>query len=139
MRQAKAYAALQIFFRFCTRRPFLDRNPMERMERPTRKGSRDRILTAGELTTVWNASEGMFGEIIRLCILLGQRRSEIAQIRWDWLDGDLLTFPADVTKNKRRHSFPIGPMAQVIINEQPRRNDAPNIFPARKTWRQKSI
>ena len=136
--QAHAHAAFQIFFRFCVRRHFLDRNPMERVERPTKTHSRDRILTCDELAQVWNASEGMFGAIIRLCILLGQRRSEIAQIRWDWLDGDLLTFPADVTKNKRRHSFPIGPMAEAIINEQPRCDDTPYIFPARKTWRQKS-
>jgi integrase len=130
--QAHAYAAAQIFFRFCVRRQFLDQNPMTRMERPARQGSRSRILTDDELKAIWNACEGMFGAIIRLCILLGQRRSELAQLRWEWLDGNLLTFPAHVTKNKREHRIPIGPTALAIISDQPRVNGY--VFPARKNW-----
>ncbi len=136
--KAHAYAALQIFFRSCVRKYLLQRNPMERTERPRNGKSRDRFLSDDELKAVWGASTGMFGDIIKLCILTGQRRSEIAQLQWDWVKGDLITFPSDVTKNKREHSFPVGPLAQAIIEREIRRNDSPYLFPARKTWRQKS-
>ena len=136
--QAHIHAALQIFFRFCVRRQLMDKSPMERVEKPSRQVSRSRVLSEAELKAVWQASDGVFGAIVKLCILLGQRRSEIAQLRWSWIEGDLLTLPASITKNKREHRVPIGPMALAILAEQPHIAGQDYVFPARKTWRAKS-
>jgi integrase len=134
--QMHALAALKIFFRFCVRRHLLDNTPMERIERVGRLKSRDRVLDDIELRKVWHACArvGMFGNITRLCMLLGQRRSEIAQLRWSYVnEGErTITLPAATTKNGRQHTFPYGPMTAAILGEIAKGD---YLFPARKTWR----
>ncbi len=130
-----AHIALGIFFRWCFRGHLVERNPMERMEPPTKGKSRERVLTDADLKAVWNAAEGDFGDIIKLCILLGQRRSEIAALQWDWIKDDTITLPETVTKNGREHTFPIGKMAAAIIANRTKHNSHPYLFPARKKWK----
>jgi integrase len=134
--QAHALAALKIFFRFCVRRHLLDATPMERFERPKRMASRERVLSDRELKKVWHASDakGVFGKIVRLCILLGQRRSEISHLEWAWIDEErkTITLPPELTKNRREHTFPYGDMTAVILSTIPK---GKYLFPARKTWR----
>lgn len=78
-RSARAHALkdARTFFNWCVGR-YLERSPVEgiRMERQL---SRDRVLTDAELSRVWIACdrEGMFGDIVRLLILTGQRRTEM--------------------------------------------------------------
>lgn len=130
-----AYVALNIFFRWAFRRHLIDRNPMERMDAPPKSKARKRKLTDAEIVAVWNACTEDFGDIIKLCLLLGQRRSEIAALQWAWIKDDLITLPAEITKNKREHTFPVGLMAKAIIEARPRLNTSPYLFPARKLWR----
>src|SRR6266851_4083586 len=135
--QAHALAALKIFFRFCLRRHLLDTTPMERIERLARPKSRERVLNDPELTSVWQACEGrgVFGKIVRLCILLGQRRSEIAHLEWGWFNEDehTITLPPELTKNGRQHTFPYGDLTAATLATIPK---GKYLFPARKTWRQ---
>lgn len=130
--QAHAQTALKIFFAFCVRRHFLDQSPMLRVEPPPRNGSRSRVLSDKELAAVWSACTGMFGDIVRLCILTGQRRSEIAQLRVEMIEGDCIRLPPTLTKNKREHLFPIGPLAQGITAGLPNEGF---LFPARRPGR----
>lgn len=130
--KAHAQAALKIFFAYCVRRSLLDASPMLRIERTPTAPARSRILTDDELAAVWRASEGMFGSIVHLCILLGQRRSEIAKLRAEYIHDQLITLPATLTKNKREHSFPYGPATAAIFETLPKTG---YLFPARKTWR----
>jgi integrase len=130
--QAHAQAALKIFFAHCVRRHLIDASPMARVDRARRTQSRARVLSEEELVRVWNACEGMFGTIVRLCFLTGQRRSEIAQMTADMIEGDCIRFPPSLTKNGREHLFPVGTIAQEILKELPKEG---YLFPARKTWR----
>jgi integrase len=134
--QAHALAALKIFFRFCVRRHLLDTTPMERFERSKRLASRERVLSEPELRKVWRACDGrgVFGKMVKLCVLLGQRRSEIAHIEWSWVNkGErTITLPAELTKNRREHTLPYGDMTAAILATIPK---GKYLFPARKTWR----
>lgn len=134
---AHTYTAYQIFFTFCFRRHYLDHHPMARMEAPKPRKGRKRVLAMDELKAVWNACEGMFGDIIKLCIVLGQRRSEIALIEKDWVQDDKLVLPASLAKNNLEWTVPLGPIALKILHS--RFNDTPYLFPARKNWRKKSL
>jgi integrase len=137
--QAHALAALKIFFRFCLRRHLLDATPMERFEPSKRMASRERVLSEAELKKVWRACEGMgiFGKIVKLCILLGQRRSEVAHLEWSWINEDekTITLPATLTKNRREHTFPYSDTTAAILSTIPK---GKYLFPARKTWRKGS-
>ena len=133
--QAHAQTALKIFFGFCVRRHFLDQSPMLRVESPTRQASRSRVLTDKELAGVWSACAGMFGDIVRLCILTGQRRSEIAQLQAAMIEDGCIRLPPTLTKNNREHVFPIGKLAHEIIAGLPKEG---YLFPARREGRRGS-
>jgi integrase len=122
--------------RWAERRRYLDRPLTDRIDVPKKGSSRKRILSDHELRAIWRAcdSDDHFSRIIRLCILTGQRRSEIAHLERDMIRGDTIAFPANLigNKNSQEHVFPIGPMAQAILAELPTEG---RLFPARKTWR----
>jgi integrase len=62
----------------------------------------------------------------------GQRRGEIAQLEWQWVGEDSISFPASVAKNGRAHSVPLGPEAVGLLKRVPRFVDCPYVFPAGK-------
>jgi integrase len=79
---------------------------------------RDRVLSNDELRRIWDAVGGStYGTIVKLLILTGQRRSEIAELRWSEIDLDrrTLNFSADRTKNKRPHVVPLATTALGLL------------------------
>jgi integrase len=72
-------------------RDLIDANPAQYVEKPTDEQSRERILSDAELVAIWRAVDAAtdFGAIIRLLMLTGARRSEIADLRWSELADDL--------------------------------------------------
>jgi integrase len=130
--QNHAHTALSIMLHWACRRGYLQTSPMARLQLPARVPPRSRLLNDAELKAVYvHADTPVFGSIIRLCILLGQRRSEIGALRWDWIDTSkrTITFPAEVIKNNRTHVIPYGPMAEAILERGTRRSDY--LFPGR--------
>lgn len=111
--------ALKVFFNWCIKRRYRLDNPtlgLSKYARPKKK----RILTDDELVMVWNATFGIetdFGEIVRLLILLGQRRNEMASLRETYYsdNAQILVLPGEVTKNGHAHALPIGAMAAAIF------------------------
>jgi integrase len=86
--------------------------------------SRDRVLTDAELAAVWKAAEGPgpYDSIVRLLILTGQRREEVAGITWREVAEDLSawTISANRAKNGVAHIVPLSPQAQAILRTTPR-------------------
>ena len=94
---------------------------------------RDRVLSDGELATVWRASSGAgsFDRIVRMLILTGQRRGEVAGMAWSELDEDLAvwTIPAARAKNGVAHVVPLSPRARELLKTTPRRSGERLVFP----------
>jgi integrase len=81
------------------------------------------------LVAVWNAApEGDFGRIVKLLMLTGQRRDEIADLRWAEIVDDMIALPAGRTKNSRAHEVPLSPQARLILNDQPQRVGRERVF-----------
>lgn len=82
-----------------------------------------RALTDDELRAVWAAAGRVgwpYGSVIRALILTGQRRREIAWLRWDEVDFErkLLTISADRVKNRAgAHEVPITPALEIVLRE----------------------
>jgi len=130
--QGHAQAALSIFFRYCHRAHYIDADPMVRMQL-TKVPSRERVLTTPELKAIWHAANSFpFGTIVRLCILLGQRRSEIGHLRWEWIDQKqkVINLPSDLTKTRKAHTFPFGDLTAEALATIPKQG--PLLFPARR-------
>jgi integrase len=62
------------------------------------------------------------GTIVRLLILNGQRKSEIANLRWSWINKSerLITLPDWICKNSKEHIFPYGDMTAAIFEDENR-------------------
>jgi integrase len=87
--------------------------------------SRDRVLTDAEVGAIWRASGSMglpFGPLVRLLLLTGQRREEVAALRWSELSADLSiwTLPGARTKNGRAHVVHLAEPARAILASVPR-------------------
>jgi hypothetical protein len=72
-----------------------------------------------EIRAVWAYEYPHFSTILKLCLLTGQRRSEIAAIDPEWLKDDILSLPPEITKNGRRHSIPLQSEAVKLLVDAP--------------------
>jgi integrase len=130
-----AFRAIRLFFRWANRRGYLDADPVARIEAPSKERHRDRVLSDGELRTIWAAAEAYgtsYGIIIQLLILTGARRGEIGQLRPEYVDFETktITLPASLTKNGRSHKLPICNMAVALL--QAHLPKSGYFFPARR-------
>ena len=113
-----AYLAIRAMMNWAVARGLIQMSPVPAMRFAI--VSRTRILSDEELKAVWKRAGDIgypYGTIIKLLILTGQRRGEIAGLRRSWISKDALTFPIGFTKNKHEHRIPIGPMAREIISK----------------------
>lgn len=82
-----------------------------------------RALTDDELRAIWSATGQAgqtFGAVVRLLMLTGQRKAEIAGLRWDEVDWDrqLLVIRAERVKNRAgAHEVALTAPALVILKE----------------------
>lgn len=81
---------------------------------------RERVLTDQELVAVWNAADctGVYGSIVRLLILTGQRREEVAGLSWSELSDDVRTWelPGRRAKNGVGHVVHLSGPARDLIS-----------------------
>jgi integrase len=125
---ARLQSYLHAFFRWAMGKGYVENNPFAAMPKPNTNGPRDRVLKDHELRLVWLASErlgGAYEPILKLLILTGQRRSEIALGRWSEVDlaAGTWSLPKERVKNKRPHTFPLSPAAVAILEALPRNGD----------------
>jgi integrase len=122
----RTHAVLSKFFKWLCKRDVIAASPCIGVDRPTKEVARDRTLAADELRRLWQATEVLDASAracIRLLILTGQRRSEIAHLRWSELDGDVLALPAERMKGRQAHVVPLSTQAAAIVESMPRIGD----------------
>ena len=130
----RARASLSALFSWAMRQGLADHNPVVGTNKGEEK-SRDRILTDAELAAVWIACKADdYGRIVRLLILTGQRREEVAGIANDELDLEraLWLIPSERTKNKLEHEVPLSDPAVGILQAVTRRDGRALLFGAGK-------
>jgi integrase len=121
----RTLTALRKLFNWAGGRYGLSGNPCDRIEMPGAETPRDRVLTDDELASVWRAATeqgGHFGSVVKLLILTGQRRSEVAGMEWRELDlpAKLWKLPRGRVKNDSGHEVPLSVPALSIIESVPR-------------------
>lgn len=117
-------------FGWATNRDLIDISPMAGLKRPDLKYvAREREMSMEELRQIWDAA-GIaaypFGDMVRLLILTGQRRSEIAELERDWLAPEkerLFVIPAHKYKTGIKHAVPLSAPAWRIVEGLPRWNE----------------
>lgn len=122
-----AVAALRAFFGWAADQGIVELNPCQGIGLPNKVRVRDRVLTDDEISKIWNAAMVVgypYGHIVRLLLLTGQRRSEVAGILWSELDcaTGTWTLSKDRTKARRKHIVPLCSLARQLISEVPKTN-----------------
>ena len=95
-----------------------------------------KALTEAEIAALWRAAKGVggpFGGLVKMGLLTGLRRGELAELRWDWIDrqGLRITIPGRVMKNGREHAVPITSLIAQLLDETPDRGGG-LVFPSER-------
>ena len=145
--QQHALVVIKMFFRWALTNGYVDVDPTAAFKRG-RQRRRTRVLSGEELRSIWQACEepddtqrsssvalpASFCTIVQLLILTGQRRGEIAALQASYFSHNQQTIclPSELTKNRREHTFPIGPLAIELMQKHiPTGSSSTFIFPAR--------
>ena len=110
---------------FAIERGLIEVSPCARIKAPTVETARNRVLDDSELKAVWQASDALgwpYCGFIQLLILTGQRRNEVADLRWREIDLDkkLWALPGTRAKNGVEHTIPLSELAVDILRAVPR-------------------
>jgi integrase len=114
------YSALRRMFAWAIRRELItSADPTTGIEAHG-PPSRERSLSLDEVCRLWRAADALIPvrrDAIRLLILTGQRRSEVAGMRWGELDlaAGTWTLPTERTKARRAHVVPLPSLAVEIL------------------------
>lgn len=114
----RVFAAVRRLMNWCLERGILDTSPCTGLKPPGAETSRDRVLSDEEIRVLWQATEEVgepFGTMFRLLVLTGQRREEVAGMRYAELDGTAWTIPADRAKNGQPHLVPLSGQALAAL------------------------
>jgi integrase len=113
---------LHKFFGWLVQRRVITMNPCAGLWRPDEGPARDRVLTDQEVRWFWRACGDVgepFGQVLKLLLLTGQRRREVAGMTRAELNGDTWTLLGDRTKNKKAHVVPLSQAARDLIAQVP--------------------
>jgi integrase len=118
----RAHAHVSKFFNWLCERDVIAASPCAGVKRPSAENARDRILSDDEIKALWLACGDIgdpAGACIKVLLLTGQRRSEVAGMRRGEINGDVWTLAPERTKNKQRHDVPLAAQALAIIEGMP--------------------
>ena len=127
----KALKSIKTFLNWCVGRAVLDRSPAEGVPLPTKEIARDRVLEDDELGRIILAARQIgepYGGIVELLALTGQRREEVAQMRWEELDlaQRVWTIPKSRTKNAKAHIVHLSNQSLTVLKRANKRG--PYVF-----------
>jgi len=109
-------STLSAFFGWAIGEGVIEANPVINTNKSSEGMGRERVLTDDELVAVWNAApDSDYGRIIKLLVLTGQRRDEIASLRWAEIVDGAIALPRERVKNNRAHVVPLSPQALAVL------------------------
>jgi integrase len=114
-------------------RGLIEVSPCAGIRAPAAETSRDRILSDDELKAVWWAADALetpYNGFIKLLILTGARRSEVAGMTWPEIDtaSRVWTLPAARAKNATEYQISLSDSATEIFRALPRIADSDLVF-----------
>ena len=127
----RARATLSAMYAWAIGEGLCEMNPVVGTNKADEGKARDRVLTDAELVSIWNAApESDYGRIVKLLMLTGQRRNEIASLRWSEIDmaAKTITLPGERTKNGQVHTIPLSKDALAILKDVPHRDGRDLLF-----------
>ena len=115
------FGDMRPIFAWALNRAAIESNPMGGMRGPTPSQPRDRFLSDEEIKAFWQAASEQswpFKNVFKLLLLTGQRRGEVAGMRWRELDfhNATWTIAKERCKNGKAHTIDLSPKALRILD-----------------------
>lgn len=122
----RTLAYLSILFSWALHRGIIQTDPTDGIKKPGAEQSRARVLSVAEIRAIWTGTTDarpgdLFASIVQVLLLTGQRREEVAAMRWSELDleGAMWTLPESRAKNHREHLIPLAaPVIEILQARQ---------------------
>jgi integrase len=126
--QARSHAAARLLFAdvrpifaWALDRAAIEVNPLTGMKGPQPLDARDRVLSDEEVKAFWQAASAEnwpFSSVFKTLLLTGQRREEVAAMRWREVDLDAgqWTIAKERCKNGKAHTVDLHPEAIRLLD-----------------------
>jgi len=135
---SRTFEIVRKMFNWALEKGLVDRNPCVGMKKPFATRRRDRVLSSDEIRAVWRGLDNADTpisrdgrDVLRLCLVTGQRLGEVAGMVMDELDLEkrVWTIPSWRSKNGHAHRVPLSDMALDIIKAARARAATEFLFP----------
>jgi len=130
--------AVRAFLNWVVTRGVMETSPCDRLDLKNllgKKKVRQRVLLDHEIRAFWQACGRLaypYGDLFKLLLVTGQRRTEVAEASWPEIDtaSKLFVVPPSRFKSDAEHRVPLSPMAMEVIDSLPRfkSSDAKYLF-----------
>ncbi len=112
-------ACVKTMFAYGVGQDVLEVNVCASIPKPAKETSRDRVLKADEIKSIWEAlPSSEIGNAIKMLLITGQRTAEVRLMEWAELDGKVWDIPKSKTKNGLPQKLELPPLAMEIIELQ---------------------
>jgi integrase len=123
-------------FNWALKEEYIEASPAMMIERPGKETERERSLSADEIKTAWAAFDKLgypYGSMFKMLLVTGQRRGEVAGMKWTELTAEGWQLPVTRIKNGKGHLVPLSSLAREVLEGVPQmgelvfrsRNDNP--------------
>lgn len=121
----RTLAALRKLFNWAIGRDLISVSPCVGVKPPAAEKARDRVLTDDELKAFWrgcNAIGWPFGPMFKTLLLTGQRREEVAGMKWREIDlpEKMWTIPRERVKTDKAHDVPLNDATVNVLEALPK-------------------
>lgn len=112
----RCQAIISAMFNWAVSEDFLETNPAHGIRKRGSEAQRERVMSDDELRAFWKSlTDTPEDRALKLLLLLGQRRTEVAQAAYSELSADAWNIPAARTKNTLPHIVPLSPFARQLF------------------------
>ncbi len=124
----RVLAAFRKLCNWALSKSIIETTPTVKIEIPGEERKRERKLSDDEIRLLWPALDTLgypFGRFLQVALLTGQRRNEVAGMRWADLDlkAKVWKIPSSAMKAGKAHAVPLSAPVLEIIEALPRLGD----------------
>jgi integrase len=109
-------------FNWALKEELIEASPAMQIDRPGKETDRERFLSADEIRIAWAAFDKLgypWGSLYKMLLVTGQRRGEVAGMRWGEISPDGWTLPGGRAKKGQGHLVPLSTLAREILDDLP--------------------
>jgi integrase len=109
-------------FNWAVKEELVESSPAMQIDRPGKETERERTLSEEEIKIAWEAFDKLgypWGPLHKFLLVTGQRRGEVAGLRWSEINGAGWKLPGERAKTGKGHLVPLSSLAREILDGVP--------------------